>query len=204
MPVLLVLLFALAGFSGCARKKPVLVMPTEQPPATAPTPAPEAQSQPQQTPEPAAQPSDQDSGNVPAETPAEKAKKKPRHGGLRKPSPAERSGTQTAQNNKKVINEDAGGTPEKPSPSTTPAPISPAISPGDAARAQTITDQLLQSTENNLSGIKRQLSNDEQAIVAQIRNFVTQSRQAIKDNDPMRARNLALKANLLSNELVKK
>jgi len=40
-------------------------------------------------------------------------------------------------------------------------------------------------------------------MIAQVRNFVVQSRQALKDNEPIRARNLAVKANLLSNDLVK-
>lgn len=71
-------------------------------------------------------------------------------------------------------------------------------------RDQTAAEQLLRNTETNLTSIgKRQLSSDEDAVVSQIKNFITQSRQALKDNDPARARNLALKANLLSNDLTK-
>ena len=45
---------------------------------------------------------------------------------------------------------------------------------------------------------------DQQAIIAQIRNFLAQARQAQTDNDPVRAHNLALKAHLLSDELVRR
>jgi hypothetical protein len=62
---------------------------------------------------------------------------------------------------------------------------------------------LLQSTEASLNGIKRQLSPDEQAVVAQIHDYVSQSRQATKANDLTRAYNLALKARLLSDDLAK-
>jgi hypothetical protein len=55
-----------------------------------------------------------------------------------------------------------------------------------------------------LKSITRTLDADEQATVAQIRNFMTQSRTAITDNDLVRAHNLALKAHLLSDELVKR
>jgi hypothetical protein len=92
----------------------------------------------------------------------------------------------------------------KPEPRSTPAPISPSISPSDARRDQSSTEQLLQATENTLSGIKRQLSKEEESIVAQIRNYINQSRQASKDNDPARAHLLATKANQLSNELMRR
>jgi hypothetical protein len=89
-------------------------------------------------------------------------------------------------------------------PKATPGLIAPAISASDAVRDQTAAEQLLRNTETNLTSIgKRQLSSDEDAVVSQIKNFITQSRQALKDNDPARARNLALKANLLSNDLTK-
>jgi len=83
------------------------------------------------------------------------------------------------------------------------APVVPLTSHDDAAHSQASTAQLIESTEANLGGIKRQLSSDEQSIVAQIRDYMTQSRQATKDGDLVRARNLALKAHLLSDELAK-
>jgi hypothetical protein len=194
IPVLLVLLSVLTVISGCARKKPVLVVvPKEQPPATAPTPAPTpaAKTEPQK-PEPSAQGSEQSAPQEAANTTAEKTQKKPRrqHGAIKKPSP--------------IVKAEATPPEPKPEARSTPAPISPSISPGDAARDQSSTEQLLQTTENNLNSIKRQLSKDEEARVAQIRGYISQSRQASKDNDPVRAYNWAFKAKLLSNELIQK
>lgn len=189
-PVLLLVFFA-AVISGCARKKPVLVVPTEQPPVVAPTPAPtpEAKAEPSPTPAatPAEQPANPETNATNAEPPAKtKPHSRPR-ATVKKPSPAVKAEEQ------------------KPAePRSTPAPISPTISPGDAARDQASTEQLLQSTEANLNGIKRQLSKEEQAMVTQIHSFINQSRQASKDNDPARARTLAMKANLLSNELIRR
>jgi hypothetical protein len=65
------------------------------------------------------------------------------------------------------------------------------------------TDELLRTTDDNLKSIKRQLTLDEQAQVVQIRNFMAQSRAATTDSDSVRARNLALKAHLLSDELIR-
>ena len=65
------------------------------------------------------------------------------------------------------------------------------------------TEQLLQSTQANLNSINRPLSPEEQAMVAQIKDYMAQSVKATKDSDTVRAHNLALKARLLSDELVK-
>ena len=65
------------------------------------------------------------------------------------------------------------------------------------------TEQLLQSTEGNLKSINRPLSPEEQAMVAQIKEYMKQSREATASSDAVRAHNLALKARLLSDELVK-
>ena len=54
-----------------------------------------------------------------------------------------------------------------------------------------------------MNGIKRQLNKDEEVMLAQIREFITQSRKATTENDPERAHNLAVKARVLSDELVK-
>ena len=65
------------------------------------------------------------------------------------------------------------------------------------------TEQLLQSAEANLRRVNRQLSDPEQGMMRQIRNYIAQSRLATHDGDLERAYNLAIKANLLSNELAK-
>jgi outer membrane biosynthesis protein TonB len=192
-------LMLLLGISlGCEHKKPVLVMP-QQPPATA---APQATP----TPEPVAQAADQPLAPTPTPTPAEQPKPdektKPNHGrhaAAKKPSPS-------------ISGEVAKNTPPKTrvipadkteSPATSIGQISPGPTPADAAHSQASTDQLLQSAETNLNSITRQLSKDEEAMRAQIKEFIKQSRNATTENDPARAHNFAVKARLLSDELVK-
>jgi outer membrane biosynthesis protein TonB len=188
-------LVLLAGItSGCEHKKPVLVMPQEPPPTATPeaTPTPaEAEAQPAQQP-PEAQPT-----ATPAEQPKTAEKTKPkhtRHAAAKKPGEK----PEVAHNNpRKII-------PAEPAP--TPAQtgqISPGPTPSDTAHSQTSTDQLLQGAEANLNGITRTLSKDEEAMRAQIREFIKQSRTATTENDPARAHTLAVKARLLSDELVK-
>lgn len=200
------LLLLLGIASGCTHKKPVLVVPQQAPATTAPQPAP--------TPEPAAsQPDDKPQEAQPAATPAEQPKtsagnskpKPSRRTGAKKPSPAtpasDKPGNEVARNTppRKVIPAEKA----EPTPPSTAGQISPGPTPADAAHSQISTDQLLQGAEANLNGINRQLSKDEEAMRAQIREFINQSRKATTENDLARAHTLAVKARLLSDELVK-
>ena len=178
------LMLLLGIFLGCQHKKPIPVMP-QQPPATA---AP----QPSPTPEPAAQAADQPLVPVPEPTPAEQPKtadkSKPNHG---RHAAAKKPPKTVVQAEKTV----------PPPPSM--GQISPGPTPADATHSQTSTDQLLQGAEANLNSITRQLSKDEEAMRTQIKEFIKQSRTATSENDPARAHNLAVKARLLSDDLVK-
>jgi outer membrane biosynthesis protein TonB len=186
-----VLLLALIT-AGCEHKKPVLVMPQQPPPTSTPqaTPTPAAteaqpaEQQPQEA-QPTTTPAEQPQ---PGEKTAEKTKPKhARHTAAKKPG--EKS--EVARNNpKKIIPAETGQ-------------ISPGPTPANSGTGQTSTDQLLQSAEANLNGITRTLSKDEEAMRAQIREFIKQSRTATTENDPARAHTLAMKARLLSDELVK-
>ncbi|HME37089.1 MAG TPA: hypothetical protein VKF84_17785 [Candidatus Sulfotelmatobacter sp.] len=63
---------------------------------------------------------------------------------------------------------------------------------------------LLESTEANLKKIAgRQLTPSQQDMVNQVRQFIDQSKKAVDAGDLERARTLAWKAQLLSEELVK-
>jgi hypothetical protein len=196
--VIFVFLLALAAGSGCAHKKPVLVAPQQQPPTAAPEPTPTPEPAPAQTTEP------QQTEQQPAPEPAEQAK-------TNSVKTGSKNGQSTAA--KKPANEVARNTPGKnkriiPADKNEPPPpagiqISPGPTPGDAANSQASTEQLLQSAESNLNGINRQLSKDEEAMKAQIKEFISQSRKAATENDLARAHNLAVKARLLSDELVK-
>ena len=82
--------------------------------------------------------------------------------------------------------------------------ISTAMPHDQASDHQRTTQQLLDATDANLRGLNRALNPDERSMVEQIRAYMQQARDAVKDGDLIRAHNLALKAHLLSDELVKR
>jgi hypothetical protein len=94
-------------------------------------------------------------------------------------------------------------------------PANPAEAAPDTAIAADVTSQqvsqqkqttaeLLSAAEKNLKSVNRSLNHDEQAMVSQIKTYIEQSRKATSDKDFERAYNLATKARLLSDALVKK
>ena len=97
----------------------------------------------------------------------------------------------------------AAPTTAKATPDADVGQIAPPISPSAASQAQQSTTQLLDSTEQNLHGLTRTLSNDEQNTVSQIRSYIVQARSALKDQDLERAHNLALKAHQLADVLLR-
>ncbi len=162
--------------------------PTEQPAETQPAPPP-AEPQPEKT-----------------ETAAEKPKPKKKPSAAKKPATpsgstqgqqqTQAAPTPPTQTSKLVIQE--GSAPN----SQGQLAAGVALEDSSSHNKQT-TEQLLQSTQVNLNGINRPLSPEEQAMVAQIKEYMKQSREATASSDAVRARNLALKARLLSDELVK-
>jgi len=176
--------FALIGLAGCTHKKPVLVAPQPIPPAAAPEPSPAPEpAQPADNapaPQQEAQPTDQPK---PETTQADKSKPP------QKPSPRKPT--------RKVITADPTEPPLVATGQVSPAPVT-----ADASHAQGSTEQLLKTAETNLNGIKRQLSKEEDTKRSQALEFIKQSRDATTANDSARAYNLALKARLLSDELV--
>jgi hypothetical protein len=195
---ILTICLAVITLPGC-KKKPTAVA-VQQPPAPqvtptpeqTPQPAPGTQTQSQGTPPPESTPSPSEAEAQPTPSDADKAKT------ANKPRTPAKKPTETARNNKPRI-----VVKPEPEPSSTPGVISPSIS-SDAGQEQSTTDQILQKTENNLNGIKRQLTPEEQGYANQIRDYMKQSREATKRNDLVGARNLAIKAQLLCDELVKK
>jgi hypothetical protein len=89
-------------------------------------------------------------------------------------------------------------------PTRPPAPqISPQLSPYDAATYQRKTNDDISVAESNLQQTNgKQLNAAQTDLAEKIRSFLSQSRDAIKDNDWARAQNLAQKARLLSVELL--
>lgn len=79
------------------------------------------------------------------------------------------------------------------------------LSTGDPGQIETRKDtvDLIASTENGLSGIKRTLSSQEQETATQIKTFIAKAREALKNEDLDGAHTLAIKAKVLLDELNK-
>jgi len=82
--------------------------------------------------------------------------------------------------------------------------IAAAVPSQQLSQQKQTTADLLDSTEKDLKGLTRGLSHDEQTMLAQIKAYITQSRSATKEGDFERAYNLAMKAHLLADALIKK
>jgi hypothetical protein len=90
------------------------------------------------------------------------------------------------------------------STSDTGGQLEPGVSGAEAAHQRHTTEQLLESTDSNLKRIgQRKLNADQQDMVRQISFYMSQARAADREGDLQRARNLALKAHMLSDELAR-
>jgi len=198
-----VLLASLLLLGGCKKKKPAVPPPQAQAPTiTQPQPQPEAPP-----PAPAAsepnrpQPETEPEATTAPPPPVVKPKPRPpRH--VAKPKPP-------APSPEKPADKTAEGKPPKTVvPEGSAQPVSPQLSPtiskDQAIHQKLNTNQLLEATDYNLKNITRTLTTEEQAVVQHIRSYVQQSRDATRDGDTERAYNLALKAHLLSDELIKR
>ena len=102
----------------------------------------------------------------------------------------------------------AGGPPRKVvvrngSTSEPTSKLAPTVPTNIAAQQAVVTEQLLTAAENNLKqATARQLDAEQTAVVEQIRNYIGQARAATKSGDVQRGHNLAVKARLLSDDLV--
>lgn len=114
------------------------------------------------------------------------------------PKPPRRAPRKTP---KKTVVED-----EPPPPAAVPQPqgqLSASISHDDALHQKVNTTQLIDATESTLRSINRSLNSNEQAMVQHIRSYIKDSQAAIANGDYERAHGLAVKAHLLSDELMK-
>jgi outer membrane biosynthesis protein TonB len=95
--------------------------------------------------------------------------------------------------------------PPSPANSAAEVAIGPDITSAEAVRDRQSTTHLLDTTENDLKRVEsNSLSSDQQAMLTQIKTYISQSRKAITEGDYERASNLAKKAQVLTDELVKK
>jgi hypothetical protein len=99
----------------------------------------------------------------------------------------------------------AGAESDSDSTAAVQAPsIAPQLTPDESAAAQQQTSQRLSIAERNLGRASgRTLTTMQADLVEKIRGFIGQAREAARGGDWVRARNLAEKAQLLSQELVR-
>jgi hypothetical protein len=190
-----VLVLSLLLSVACKKKKPQL-----PPQAQAPTiavPAPDEISE--ATPPPPPPPKQEEPVAEPR-----KPKSQPRH--RKKPAQPPVSGADiTAANpNGNATVAAAAHPPPNPAEGAPDTAIAADVTSEQVTQQKQTTAQLLADAEKNLNSVKRKLSHDEQAMVSQIKTYIDQSKKATSDNDFERAYNLATKARLLSDALVKK
>jgi hypothetical protein len=94
--------------------------------------------------------------------------------------------------------------PSRPRTEPEPPQISPQLSPQDQADAMRHTNDDIRTAEKNLQRANgKKLDASQTDLVGKVQGFLSQAHEAILANDWVRARNLALKAEVLSAELVK-
>jgi hypothetical protein len=125
--------------------------------------------------------------------------------------PAESTGAKTKKRHHKTVAPAATPTGSGPtktvvrngSTSETTVNLSPGVSSQQTSRQMESTNQLLATSDANLKKVSgRQLNPNQQDTVKQIKSYMEQAKTAAKGGDAQRAYNLAVKANLLSAELV--
>ena len=81
--------------------------------------------------------------------------------------------------------------------------LAPDVPPQQSSQESQTAAELLASTDANLKqAVGRSLTAEQQDTVKQVKNYMEQAKAAATDGDVQRAYNLALKANLLSADLV--
>lgn len=198
--VCLVLWLPLALVVGCEKKKASLppktlaptvavVLPDELPLAE----TPEEPSPPATEPAPAV-PAAKTKPKKPARSSTNTAKKSP--------SPPTAPATPPASNTQTVasLRLPKSAAPEAAPPSA----LATAVSSTQATQQKEDTARMVDATENALKGINRSLTDEEKSMRSQIQSYLQQSRKATTEGDFERAYNLAKKAQLLADALVKK
>ena len=144
-------------------------------------------------------------------TESEPVKKKPK-----KPRATSRKAAPPPANTQPPATDTAAAAPQSnPTVATASAPhspvdaaaevaIGPDVSSQRAAQNRDNTSHQLDTMDQNLKAVNAgNLNGDQKAMLTQIRAYIEQSRKAITDGDYERASNLAKKAQLLMDELIK-
>ncbi|MGZ4839566.1 MAG: hypothetical protein ACXVZR_13535 [Terriglobales bacterium] len=197
-----VLIVSLLALGGCKKKKPAVPPPQAQSP-TVTQPQPEVQppapaaSEPNRPQPETTQP---ETATAPQPTTPAPKPKKPRTRpttAKKTPPPAPPAPAPEKPAEKRTVVTEGGTQPATPQ-------LSASLPHDQAIHQKLDTNQLLEATDYNLKSVSRALNADEQAMVQHIRSYMQQARDASKEGDTERAYNLALKAHLLSDELVKR
>jgi type IV secretory pathway VirB10-like protein len=177
----------------CKKKKPQLPPQAQAPIVSVPLPDEISETAP--PPPPPKQ-------EVPAPEP-QKPKPPPRHRRkpVQPPATSPENTPVTSTGNATVAAAHPAPSPAEGAPDTA---IAADASSQQVSQQKQTTADLLAAAEKNLKSVNRALNHDEQAMVAQIKTYIDQSRKATSENDFERAYNLATKARLLSDALVKK
>ncbi|MGH9703038.1 MAG: hypothetical protein ACRD4K_06655 [Candidatus Acidiferrales bacterium] len=164
------------GFSGCQKRTVQASPPVIATPQPIENPPP--------TPQPAANSAPEPAAPAPPKQPPASPATKP---APRKPAPAPKENPEANQ-----------AQPQKPA-----APqMSQQLSPADQAVYERNTNGDIAAAEKNLQQAKgRSINAAQHDMVEKIQGFLTQARDAIRESDWVRARNLAQKAYVLSVEL---
>jgi len=196
---------AILSVSGCKKKRPPVPPPQAQAP-TIETPAPEQPATPPAAPATTETTTTTTPPPAPAPKPKRRIAKKPSAG---VPPASSSTATPTVATNgtnptppapappPKVVVRD-GSAPEPTSQISTTMPVN------KENETKLNTERSLQNTEKNLTGITWTPSGDQRVMIDQIKTYINQSREANTQGDVIRASNLAQKAHLLCDELLKK
>jgi len=191
-----VVLIALSLGLGCQTKKHPFPVKAQAPTLSVPLPdqiAEEEETPPPPPPEPTQQ-------AVVTEPPKPKPKRSPK----KPPQPIGNAQNSAASPTATTTIATARPAPNPAGEATPDTAIAAEVSHEQLTQQKQTTTQLLEATEKDLRGLNRSLSHDEEAMVTQIKSYIAQSRKAASDGDFERAYNLATKAHLLSDALVKK
>ncbi len=178
----------------CKKKKPQLPPQAQAPTITVPVPDEISETAPPPLPPP------------PQEAPPpppQKPKSQPHH--RKKPAQSPPTSPENAPangaGNSTIASVHPPPNPTEGSPDTA---IAADVTSAQVSQQKQTTADLLVAAEKNLTSVNRKLSHDEEAMVSQIKTYIAQSKKATSENDFERAYNLATKARLLSDALVKK
>lgn len=185
------LCFALLG-AGCATKPARTTPPVLVPSIEIPQPAPASQS-----------PTDENTNAAPQTAPPETPQHEAQKPRPRPRKPIARKPPQPAQPGQSVPSEAPKTETAKPSVPDPSVQITADVPRAAVQSQKQNTEQLLRNSDGKLSRVNRPLSESEQGMMRQARNYIAQSNQALQGGDIERAYNLAVKANLLANELAK-